>query len=250
MKPRPYSQGGPVNVRTGEKEFVLTNKPNYKTGEPLKRSYSLLGQAKTAHSLSSGTPIENLYADHSDKLKSLANQARLEAIRTPNLKYSPSARKTYKSEVDSLNSKLTVVRKNAPLERQANAIANSNIKQRFSYNPNLEEKEKKKIRQQEITEARIKTGAGKEDIEITPKEWDAIQAGAISNAKLSKILLHAKPEVVRALATPKTQTLMTPAATERAKSMFDLGYTREEVAAHLGVSLSTLDKSTSGESHE
>jgi hypothetical protein len=79
---------------------------------------------------------------------------------------------------------------------------------------------------------------------ITDKEWEAIQAGAISDSKLSEILTHANMDVVRDHATPKDQVLMTNAKTNRAKSMLASGYTRAEVAAALGVSLSTLDRST------
>lgn len=247
-KPRPHALGGPINKVTGELEFVPTNRPNWrKPGTLLEKEFNLLRETPDARTLSSGTPMEKLYADHSNKLKALGNQARLEILRTPSSKYSPSAKKNYPNEVTSLNNKLENVKRNAPLERQAQLIAQSRIKQKKSYNPEVTADKSMwtKIQTQEINDARNRTGAGKHTIEITQNEWDAIQAGAISDAKLTDILKYADMKVVRQLATPKTQILMTPTATTRAKAMLASGYTREEVADALGVSLSTLDVGTS-----
>ena len=41
---------------------------------------------------------------------------------------------------------------------------------------------------------------------------------------------------------PRNQTAMTSAATARARAMLNMGYTREEAADALGVSVSTLDR--------
>lgn len=240
-KERPHSLGGPINKQTGELEFVLTNRVNRKTGEPITTRTTKLTEAKDAHTLSSGTPMERYYANHSNKLKALANQARLEAIKTPTSKRSPSARDTYKDEVASLHSKLAIAQSNAPLERQANLLANSTIRTKRNDNPKMDTETLKKIKTQALNDARNRTGADKKDIEITQKEWDAIQAGAISDSKLTEILTHAKTDVVRKLATPKDELLMTPSVTNRAKAMLASGFSRDEVAQALGVSKSTLD---------
>lgn len=249
-KERPHSMGGRIDPTTGEKMFVPTGRLNRRTGELLTKRFNLLGERKDAHELSSGTPIEHLYANHVNKLKTLANQARLEAMRTPSSKYNSSAAKTYKDQVTSLDSKLLVAKRNAPLERQAQLIANSRIKLKRSYNPEMDKDTLKKVKTQEINDARNRTHAGKQHIDITPQEWDAIQAGAISDHKLTEILKHADMKKVRELATPKTQKLMTPNATARAKTMLASGFTRAEVADALGVSLTTLDVGVSGDSNE
>jgi hypothetical protein len=240
-KPRPHKLGGPINKQTGELEFIPTGRINRKTGKEITIPSTKLTEAKDAHTLSSGTPMERYYADHSNKLKSLANQARLEMIRTPTSKRSPSARETYKDEVASLQSKLATAQSNAPLERQANLLANSTIRTKRNDNPNMDSETLKKVKTQALNEARNRTGADKKDIEITQKEWDAIQAGAISDSKLTEILNHAKPKIVRDLATPKDELLMTPTVTARAKTMLASGFSRDEVAQALGVSKSTLD---------
>ena len=240
-KDRPHSMGGPVNLTTGEKEFIPTGRVNRKTGQLITTKSTKLTEAKDAHTLSSGTPMERYYANHSNKLKALANQARLEAIKTPRAKRSPSARDTYKSEVASLEASLALAKQNAPLERQAQLLANSNVRTRRNDNPNMDSETLKKVKTQALNDARHRTGADKQDIKISQKEWNAIQEGAISDSKLTEILLHTKTETIRKLATPKDDVLMTSAVTRRAKAMLASGYSRDEVAQALGVSKSTLD---------
>ena len=243
-KERSQKQGGPIDKATGERVFEETGRVHWKSGRPITTTTTRLGEAKDAHALSSGTPIERYYADHSNRLKALANTARLQAINTPPSKYLPSAKKVYANEVASLDSKLTVAKSNAPLERQAQLIANSIVKTKKSYNPNMDKDTHKKVEYQALQEARARTGADKQQIRLTNQEWDAIQAGAISDSKLSEILTHADMDVVRKLATPKTEILMTSNMTNRANTMLASGYTRSEVAEALGVSVSTLDVAT------
>ncbi len=194
--------------------------------------------------------MEKIYAEHSNKLKSLANQARLAVMNTPNLKYSPSAYKTYNAEAKSLDSKLFIAKMNRPRERQAQIIAATETKAKRDANPNLDDAGVKKIKAKAIATARLRTGAGKELIDITPKEWDAIQAGAITDNKLRQMLDKSDLEVVRKMATPRTRVLMTSAKMERAQSLLASGGTRAEVAAALGVSLTTLDRALNGEGDE
>lgn len=243
-KPRTRAKGGPIDEATGRLMYEPTGRVNTKTGKLRTQRSKKLAEAIDAHALSSGTPVERMYADHSNRLKALANQARLSAIRTPMPKQSPSARKTYASEVASLNAKLRVAERNAPLERMAQRIANATVKAKRDANPDIEPESLKKIKFQALAEARNRTGAGKDRIRITPQEWEAIQAGAISASKLNSILSNADMDVVRELATPPKLKLMTPAKTSRARAMLEQGYTRAEVAAQLGVSLSTLDLAT------
>jgi len=252
IKPRTRAKGGPINLRTGELEFEPTGrtfrtktgvvKPRLTKGDKL----ALTRDARTLMSSRVGTQVERLYADHSNRLKALANKARLISVKTPAPKQSPSAKKTYKAEVDSLNAKLSIAKSNLPLERQANLIADANVKLRLQHNPQMDEETKKKIAYQSLVQARIRTGADKKRIEVTQDEWDAIQAGAISHSKLNEILYNANMETVHKLATPKSATLMTTAKTDRARQMLASGYTRADVAAQLGVSLSTLDNATKG----
>lgn len=238
-KERPMREGGPVDKTTGRKVYVETGRPN-KTSR-----VNRLADTSDARSLSSDTPIENLYADHSNRLKDLANSARLNAVNTPPLEYSPSANKAWSAQVTSLTDKLNLAKQNQPLERQAQVLANAEVRARKDANPLLDGDTLKKIKYQALAKARIRTGASKQkrQINITPDEWDAIQAGAISNHRLEQILNNTDIDAVRQLATPRSTRVMASDKVARARAMFANGATRAEVAKALGVSVTTLDAS-------
>lgn len=243
-KPRPAKDGGPIDPKTGERVFVTTGRVNYRTDKPKEIRVDRLSVAKDARELSSGSTIESIYADHSNSLKALANRARKEAVNITPKPYNPSAAKTYAAEVESLNLQLDLAIRNRPLERQAQAIANGIVRAKRDAEPHMDADRLKKVKSQALESARATTGARKKPITFTPSEWDAVQAGAISPSKLKDILANADTDLVRELATPRTQLLMTPAKTARADAMASAGYTRAEIADQLGVSISTLDRAT------
>ena len=248
-KARPAKEGGPIDKATGKRVFVPTGETFVnRKGERVPKTFESrrLAEAADAHTLSSGTPIERVYADHANRLKAMANEARKVSVNTKTIPYDPSAKAVYKDQVESLDHKLNVALRNAPLERQAQVIANSTVAIKRRENPNMDDADLKKIKSQALIEARNRTGAKKQQIQITQQEWDAIQAGAISNNKLTKILDNSDLDVVRQLATPRTKLLMTSSKTNRAKAMLAQGYTQAEVADALGVSLTTLKTGISG----
>lgn len=238
-------EGGAIDKETGRLNFVDTGELT-SGGKPRLQKEKALAITDDAFTLSSGTRMEALYARHSNRLKDLANKARKEMVNTPSQKRSPAAAKAYSEEVSSLRAKLDRVQKNAPLERRAQIIANQVVSAKKQDNPNMDTATEKKLRAQAEQSARARVGASGKDsrITFTPGEWEAIQAGAISESTLSQILKSADPDQVRDLATPRTRKLMSPAKTTRAQSMLSSGYTRAEVARALGVSLTTLDEAT------
>jgi hypothetical protein len=242
-KPRAASKGGPIDKASGKKVFDNTGETFVdKSGKTVFRKITStkLTEADDATTLSSGTPIEKVYADHSNKLKSLANQARKAMVHTPSTTYSPSAKAAYSKEVTSLDSKLKIALRNAPLERQAQLLANAVVSEKQRSNPGMESADLKKIKGQALQEARNRVGANKQRIDITDTEWAAIQAGAISNNKLNDILNNSDPARVKELATPRANTVMTSTKKQRAQTMAASGYTQAEIAEALGVSLTTL----------
>lgn len=247
-KPRPASEGGPIDKATGKKMYVPTGATytdRYgKTVSKLVKS-TKLAETDDAHTLSSGTKIEQVYADHSNKLKALANQARLEALGIKSTPYSPAAKLKYAEEVRTLEASLNLALRNSPLERQAQIIANSIVNQKKQANPDLESSEIKKLKAMALTEARNRTGAKKQRIEITEAQWEAIQAGAISTNRLHQILNNADLDKVKELATPKSRRLLDTNRVSRAVEMLRNGYTQADVADLLGVSVSTLKRSIS-----
>lgn len=196
-----------------------------------------------AYELSSGSYVESYYAEYANAMKDYARRARVEMQKPElRLKYNPSAKETYAKEVSSLNAKLNIALKNAPLERRAQMLANSVVKAKSQADEELTKSEKKKLAQRELVSARTKTGAKRHPIDITDREWEAIQAGAISDSKLMSILNHTDTDKLRARATPRTTTQLSDAKVRRISAMASSGYTNAEIAQALGVSASTVTK--------
>ena len=238
-----------INPKTGEFESKIVNETyvdkNGKTKVRTQKS-TKMAEVKDARALISeaDAPIERIYADYANHMKSLANRARKEQIDTPRLRYSSSAKTAYKTEVKSLTSKLNLALSNVPKERQAQALANAEIKAKKDANPELvnNKKELKKLGHQALVRARAKVGAQRYVINITDKEWEAIQAGAISDNVLKQILDHTDIDNLRERATPRQRTEMTPSKISRINAMKSSGYTNAEIAKALGISVSTVSK--------
>ena len=243
-KARLTGEGGPIDPVTGERRWVPTGEMGPK-GPRMFRSKRLAetNDAFTLLSDHGGTEIEKVYAHHSNRLKKLANDSRLEYLATKPPRYSPSAKKVYEKEVAELNAQLNIALKNAPLERRAQILANTIVSQRKQANPDMEKSEQKKIRGQALEEARLRTGAGKTRIKIEPRHWEAIQANAISTNKLEQILNNTDVDKLREMATPRENRVMTTTMTSRAKAMLSGGATPSEVAQALGIAVSTLTSS-------
>ncbi len=195
-------------------------------------------------SMSSGTLQEEAYADYANKMKDLANKSRLEYKATPTLKRSASAAKAFEPEVNRLMAALKVAQLNAPLEREAQRIANARVKAKVQANNITDKDEISKIRRAAISDARNSTGAsGKRTrITISDGEWTAIQSGAISDTTLSEILRYAEPKTVRERATPRRTTQLSDARISRIKAMANSGHTNAEIAEALGISTSAVSK--------
>lgn len=229
---------GYTKTTTNKKTGVVTEKWIPRTSESTRGA-----EAKDAHSLSSNTEVEKVYANHSNRLKTMANEARKALVTTKPIPYSPSAKKVYSSEVKTLQAKLNVALKNAPRERQAQVLANAVIKQKRDANPDMENDELRKVSAKALHTSRTRTGANKDLVNITGNEWEAIQSGAVSNHKLTQILNNSDLTQVKTLATPRKNTVMTDAKQSRARALLASGRTSSEVADILGVPLSTLTSS-------
>ena len=179
-------------------------------------------------------------------MKSLANQARKEMVNTGKIAYSASAKAAYEPEVTSLMAKLNVALKNAPRERQAQVIANATVAAKKKDNPDMTSSEIKKANQQALSSARASVGAKRNSIEITDREWEAIQAGAISENKLTQILNNTNIDTLRQMATPRATTSLSTAKVNRISAMSNSGYSTSEIADALGVSTSTVSKYLNG----
>ena len=248
-----------INPETGEKIFYekknntyTVTKVNKRTGvistieKNRKQDSTKMAEAKDAFSLSSGTTMENIYAAYANQLKALGNKARKELYWTKANKKNPSAAETYKKEVESLNSQLNIAMKNRPLERQAQLIANQVISMQVKADPSIKADKDhfQKLKNRALEGARFRVGANKKNtnIVISDREWEAIQAGAVSPTQLTKILNNTDMDKVRKLATPRVIYGLQPTQIALAKSMSNNGYDLSEIADRFGVSTSTISK--------
>lgn len=237
-----------IDPETGKKIFKTRPdsyrfyEKNGKVNERQTRSTKMY-ETEDAHTLSSGTPMEEVYADYANRLKALGNKARKASVDVEDMVYNPIANKEYAREVASLDQKYLEVRKNAPRERHALMLANARLRDQQQSNPDLTPKEIGKLRDALLKEARESLGVKKNKLEITDKEWEAIQAGAIRKTKLEQILFKADDDQVKQLAMPKYKNGISPAKLSAAKAMLrNANYTLDDVAEALGISISTLEK--------
>lgn len=272
FKRRPQSEGGGTNPRTGEPIYVPTGKTrprrvvdpktgavtwervpkivkvergSRKPGTGVTDAFDLVSGSKDVPRAMRGTVVERHYAEYSNKIRNLANQARLEDLRTPDPRVNKSAQRTYASEVASLRAKLKVVQENSPRERQAQIAAGVIIRMKREQNPNMTAEELRREKQRAIRTTRKRMGAEPQRIDITRREWEAIQNNAVAAHTLREVLTKANMDQVRQYAQPRQDVKLPSYREAHARALLNAGYTRAEVAEQLGVSVSTLDRAVS-----
>lgn len=240
-----------TNPDTGEVTYTdSTGTINYKL-KTRKDKVTKMAKTDDAYTLVSDSrhPMELVYADYANSMKSLANQARLEMVHTGKIQYSSTAKATYQDEVTSLNNKLKTAQLNTTREREAQRKANVEVSAKKQANPNMDKSDIKKASQQALTKYRQEVGSvsrSERSIKITDREWEAIQAGAISENQLKKILNNTDVDNLRERATPRATTTLSTAKINRIKAMSASNYTLGEIAAKLGVSTSVVSKYLKG----
>ncbi|MBR5780429.1 MAG: hypothetical protein IKY27_00405 [Bacteroidales bacterium] len=245
-----------VDSETGE--ITFTNKAGNIKYASVKRTQPSTNMAETddAYSLVSDArhPMELLYADYANSMKALANQARMESLATGKIKYDAQAAKTYSKEVTDLKDKLNTALLNSTKEREALRRANAEVAAKTKDNPNLDKGDIKKLNQQAVSKYRQEVGAlsrKERNIEITDREWEAIQAGAVSENTLKSILNNTDTDQLRQRATPRTMTTLNPAKISKINNMNASGnYSLSQIAIACGVSVSTVSNHLKGANNE
>lgn len=208
------------------------------------KEYHKMDIVYDAHKLSNGSEVEDIYADYANQMKAMANKCRKISLSIKPPKRDPQASKIFEKEVNELEAALNLALKNKPLERKAMAKANRKISVLAQENPDLlmsENKDKwKKAKTRIVNESRLEVGAGKTLITVTDRQWEAIQAHAISPTKLQQILDNCDTEVIKKLATPKERVTISDAKKSRIKAMSAQGIPLAEIADAVGVSVSTV----------
>lgn len=193
------------------------------------------------------TMTEYLYADYANALKKIANSARKEAVNITPGGRDPDAAKRYSGEVESLKSKLDAAKANAPKERAAQLAAEAEVREKIEKYDITEKKDVKKLRNKTLTQMRQRYGAKRDPVDITDKEWEAIQAKAVSPTVLKEIMTYGDQDKIRKLATPRSYTELSESKQNKIKAMAESGnYTTYQIAAALDISTSTVSKYING----
>lgn len=235
---------------TGEISF--TNKDGTITyaKETRKQQSTKMAETNDAYMLVSKArhPMELVYADYANSMKDLANKARLELSNTGKIAYSKTAKETYQKEVDDLDEKLRTALLNKTRERAAQRMANHEVSTKVKTGQ-LDESDVKKASQQALSRYRTDVGSisrRDRNIIITEREWEAIQAGAITESKLSKILANTDVDNLRDRVMPSSKTTLGAAKINKIKSMSASNYSLSQIADALGISTSTVSKYLKG----
>ena len=206
-----------------------------------------------AHELSAGYYIEEVYAEHSNRMKALANEARKEARATGRLEQNKTAREVYDDVVGkdgTLAKKIARAELEAPKERQAQIIASNVMRAKEAADPSLRDKDhadkRRKLAAKALDNARDAVNGGRHEkryrIELTDREWEAIQAGAISDTQFQKVLRYSDKTKIKERALPRASTGMKATTKSRARVLLNSGYAPSTVAKELGVSVDALAK--------
>ena len=230
-----------VNKRTGEVTYeTRTRKQKSTNMAETDDAYDLVSKARN--------PKELAYADYANAMKALANQARLEMVHTGKIEHSSKAKATYQKEYDSLMAKLNTAELNKTRERAAQRMANAEITSKTRSNL-LAKEDVKKASQQAVNKYRNVVGSVKRkdrNIVITDREWDAIQAGAISESKLKRILNNTDADKLRERAMPSSSTGLSTARINKIKMMSASNYTLNQIAEACNCSVATVSKYLKG----
>ncbi|WP_278985349.1 helix-turn-helix domain-containing protein [Segatella bryantii] len=246
----------PIDPKTGKRMYRPTGGTHWdatkKKMVPNEEKITNMAYYDDARSLIStnGSLIEEIYAAHANALKALGNEARKQSMAVEIPKINKAAKDYYANEYQSLKDKVRVAKTNSPLERQAQIIFNEYWKTKLIDNPSLisDKSKQKKERAKLIRVARSRVGAKSQTINITEKEWDAIQANAVGSTLLKDILRFADADELKKRAMPKDWDVkISSAQKSRLKAMYDRGYTQAEIADALNISVSTVNKYISGD---
>lgn len=248
---RSAREGGGIDPKTGKKVWVETGESYIDSrGKKVLRTEKAPRMALTddARSLSSGTRMENLYAEHANSLKALANKARKEAVSQPRVKKNPQAARRYSREVAELKAQINVARKAKPLERQAQVIANGVVDAKVRSNPDMSYKDRAKVTAMALKTARQRLGYDRNATRIrpTPLQYRAIQEGAVSQSMIDQILESADLDHLKSLAMPKQTHPLTRRQANRISIYRKNGSTVAEIADALGISPARVREYLSG----
>lgn len=224
----------------------------YYSGKPVMMKSTKMAEARDAYELLSveakqgNSAIEIIYADYANECKNLERTARKAERAVERTRVDSDAKKAYASEVASLDSKINAVLQTKPYERTAKALASAMYASRKKDHPEWTKEDEKKAKVQAEQHAREVVGVQKEKIDITPREWEAIEFGALTSNKINTIIDNTDQTKFRQYATPRTDVGLTQAQINRIRALLNSNAsnppTLKEIANEVGVSVSTVSK--------
>ena len=246
-----------IDIKTGKKVYEPTGKTRWspkrdkegnvigwkevKKQDKIEKMYAVDDAFELVGNLDD--PKERLYANFANTMKKLANNSRLIAVNTDNLKRNPDSVKMYAKEVAELNDALKSVKANKYLERQAQILGNKRY-YAAKRDGNYSRDQLKRLQNECIAGARLSIGAKKPTIDITPKQWAAIDAGAISSSLLTEIINNTSLDTIRNYTMPRRTQRSLVSYTDECliRSMAARpGVTQAEIADAMGLSASTIN---------
>lgn len=235
-----------IDPETGDLIYKTTTETYVDKNGQTRTRYQKVTKMSTvsdARELSSGSLVENLYADFANEQKNLARRARLAILDTPHMTVDKDAKKKYADEVASIDEKLRQVQLNAPREKQAQLLTASKVRAIKQDNPDIDKESLKKLRTTTLREMRDKVGAKRVETTLTQREIEAIQARAISETKLTRLIPSVGIDKFREIFTPREGSVeLSQAKKNQIIALKNAGFTLSAIAERLGVSTSTVSK--------
>lgn len=243
---KPKGGASTLISRSGSEIRVL----NEKTGR-LERK-PLISQVEDARKLSSGTPVENLYAGYANYLKNKSASTKTISETIKDIPQDKNKSKEYLPEIQSLRKKIADAVSKHPNERAAQLMANKEYQSKIKQYPDKYDNReaKNKLKDQVLASARVKTGRTTTDeygnkrlsyFKLTDKEWEAINSNAVSPSLVKQVFKHVDSQSLKEKAMPRAAKNLAPSTKARLKAMMSKGYTRSEISEALGLSIKTIN---------
>lgn len=255
MKSIDPETGAAIYEETGEMKRKVEKRTDKNTGEvtwvdkglqPVTMKSTRMRETDDPYTLTSGgsrenpgTQMEAIYAEYASSMKAMANKARKETLSIEYTPISPTAKETFAPEIAHLKAEVNNAKKNAPLEKKAQMLAQRYVAT-IKADENLTREEESKQLDKALRRARKALGAERYVIELTDREWEAIQSGAVPKTTQKEVFRFVDDKELMRRATPREKKTPDASVIAAMKSMLARGYTSEEVANRFDISTTTL----------
>ena len=191
-------------------------------------------------------PKEIIYANYANSLKALGNESRKMSISTSKqIETDREAAKEYAKEVESIKRKLDEQKAYAPREREAQRQASYVVRTKIQEKGGMDAIDKedlKKIKTQALAAQRARLDSKRPNIELTKREWEAVEKNACNKTLVQELMKNLDADYLKSLAMPKREGKLPATKVSRIKTLIKRGYTLEEIANMLNVSVDTVVK--------